>query len=96
MPERVLVVLQVVNTSNNKISRWTLRKGNKRLLLSTLAQSQVEEAVRTMKRMRLSFGRGLLLSLPSLLMMPLLAMTCLQIRLVIPMNIDEDFTLVEP
>ena len=89
MPERVLVVLQVANMSNNKISPWTLRKGNKQLLLITLALIQVEEAVRTMKKPRPSFGQGLLLSPPSLLMMPLSAMTCLQNRLVIPMNIDE-------
>ena len=42
-----------------------------------------------MKKMRLLFARGPLLSPPYLLMMPLLPTTGLQTRLVIPMNNDE-------
>jgi len=91
MPEREPAGSRPLKAWNNKAFLWTPLKGSKPLRLQNIqVPKEVEGAARTTK-MRLSFGRAQLLSLRFLLMMPLLAMTALQIRKVIPMNNNENF-----
>src|ERR1700730_992394 len=95
MPEREQAGSRPLKAWNSKTSPWTPLKGSKQppRLQNIQAPKEVEGAARTTK-MRLSFGHAPLLSLRFPLMMPLLAMTALQICKVIPMNNDEILTLV--